>query len=272
MSDINVDTTSSLPSVLPQKSSTNDNKEANNKKPPRRRHNRDRKHTKSLNVDVASNGFNSNSNRKPQANNLEQSRKQNQSVSSNKTDNSTSIKINITSNETKKHTGSGDLSSSLNDSNMKVANEHLNSKKASSTNNIMTNEINRHQNTTSDTINANKNSAAPRLSSTNKAVTVSVLQNNMYENNFNNTFPTNLIKTRNVYSSNEQNNNHFHQHQQQQQQQPHWQNNELSVEFLRDLEKNLIVKLKNVSHFLYLRYSHHHIYKPPLKWTRFWHN
>lgn len=258
MSNINVDTTSSLPPVLPQKSSTNDNKEAN-KRPPRRRHNRDRKHTKSLNVDVASsNDFNSNSNsnRKPQANNLEQSRKQQQSVSSNKTDNSTSIKINITrqnSNETKKHTGSGDLSSSLNDSNMKVANEHLNNKKASSTNNIMTNEINCHQNTTSDTINANKNLAAPRLSSTNKAVTVSVLQNNMYENNFNNTFPTNLIKTRNVYSSNEQNNNTYLQHQQQQQ--PHWQNNELSVEFLRDLEKNFIVKLKNVSHFLHFRKS-----------------
>jgi hypothetical protein len=257
MSNIKVDTTTLLPPALPQKSTTNENKEEN-KKPPRRRHNRDRKHTKSLNVDVAFNDSNSNSNRKPQANNLEQSKKQHQSVSSNKNDNLTSIKINITrqnSNETKKHTGSGDLSSSLNDSSMKVPNEHLNNKKASSTNNIMINEINRHQNTTSDVINTNKNSAAPRLSSTNKAVTVSVLQNNLYENNFNNMFPTNLIKTRNVYSSNEQSNNHFHQHQQQQQQQqqqPQWQNSELSVEFLRDLEKNFIVKLKNVSHILNL--------------------
>jgi hypothetical protein len=99
----------------------------------------------------------------------------------------------------------------------------------------------------------------PKLLSTNKAVTVSVLQNNMYESNNssnsisnnNNPHQINLVKTRTVYSGNELNNNHFHhlQQQQQQPQQQQWQNNELPSEFIRalDLEKNYIVKLKNVT-------------------------
>jgi len=247
MSDINVDTTSAQSSSLSQKPSANETKEAS-KKPPRRRHNRERKHTKSLNVDGLINGPSGNENKKQQTNNLDQSRKQQQQSSSNKTDNSNIIKINVirqNSNEIKRNMGGSDLSSSLNETNMKATNDLINSKKAVSTNSITTNEFNSNQNASTDTAHASKNSAMTKLSSANKAVTVSVLQNNMYEPNYNNTYQMNLVKTRTVYSSNEQNNHHYHQ----QQQQPQWQNNELSVEFLKDLEKNYIVKLKNVNYF-----------------------
>ena len=118
MSEIKIDSASALPTSLPQKSNPSEAKDAN-KKPPRRRPNRDRKHTKSLNVDVAT----TNGNKKQQP---EQPRKQQQlsSSSSNKTDNNVnSIKINLNkqnSNEAKKSTGSSDLSSSLNETNIKV--------------------------------------------------------------------------------------------------------------------------------------------------------
>ena len=252
----------------------------------RRKNNRDRKQTKSLNIDVGGPEkkpphFNQQSDAKPSA--VSSSHSQAAPALLYKTDNTTSHSqsINITrqiseSNDTSKRrnvNNAKDLSTSLksNSSSMNNNNNNNNSHANSKNNDNKSNETSKKtissNNIPSEVANCNKstnNSSLNRQMSANKSVTVSVLQSNNNNNNNNN----NSTRTRTVYSNGgehhaqhhqqqqpQQHTHHPHQHIQQLMSIPPRQSNDVNSENLLDLEKNYVFKIKNVRFFWLKEYE-----------------